>query len=199
MSAKRRSDGIDQRSTSMLVGVPGVAMNADVLAILRAFAGICIFQRAPQDIPRSSALLAATTLANMALTMIICSLSAPFGKALLRTTLDAGLMFVAVAILLSLLSYRHRLVQTLTALMGSGAILSGVALLTMFLAVALPQDLGLAILPLNFLLSLLVNAHILRHAISTWFPVGLLFAFGYAILDYKSIALVEALLGAAPT
>lgn len=168
-------------------------------AVLRAFFGICTFQLAPQDIPRSSALLAATTVGNVSLSVVIYGLESPIGRALLKALLETAVLFAATFTLLFLLSYGRRLVQTLTALMGSGAILGGVALLTMLLAPALPPDLGLAILRVNFLLNLLVIAHILRHALSTWFPIGLLFAFGYAILVYKSFTIVDALLGAAPT
>ena len=63
---------------------------------------------------------------------------------------------------------------------------------------ALPPDLGLALLRVNFLLNLLVIAHILRHAVGTWFLVGLLFAFGYALLLNKFFMLADALLGVAP-
>ena len=170
-----------------------------MLAILRAFAGICTFQTAPQDIPRSSALLAATTVGNMSLSVIIYGLKSPFGDAILKALLETAVLFAATLTLLFLLSYGRRLVQTLTALMGSGAILGGVALLTMLLAPALPPDLGLAILRVNFLLNLLVIAHILRHAVSTWFLVGLLLAFGYAILVSKSFTIINAVLGTAPT
>jgi len=74
-----------------------------------------------------------------------------------------------------------------------------VMVLTMVLAPALPPDLGLALLRVNFLLNLLVIAHILRHAVGSWFLVGLLFAFGYALLLNKFFALADALLGVAPT
>ena len=174
-------------------------MNSAWWTILRAFGGICTLQRAPQDIPRSNALLAVTSGANIVLSVIIYGLKSPFGDALLKALLETAVLFATTFALLFLLSYGRRLVQTLTALMGSGAILGGVALLTMLLAPALPPDLGVAILRVNLLLNLIVIAHILRHAVSTWFLVGLLFAFGYAIVVNKSFTIINAMLGAAPT
>ncbi len=173
-------------------------MISGLLAILRAFAGICIFRLAPQDIPRSSALLAVTTFGNVALSVVIYGLESPLGDALLKALLETAVLFATTFVLLFLLSYGRRLMQTLTALMGTGAILGGVALLTMLLAPVLPPELGLAILRVNFLLNLLVIAHILRHAVSTWFPIGLLLAFGYAILVNKSFTIINAMLGTTP-
>ena len=193
-----RGGDIAQRLLTALVRTPSAAMSSALLAMLRAFVGICTFQLAPQDIPRSSALLTVTTLGNMSLSMIIYGLESPFGHALLKAMVETVVLFAATFTLLFLLSYGRRLVQTLTALMGCGAILGGVALLTMVLAPALPPELGLAILRVNFLLNLLVIAHILRHALSTWFLAGLLFAFGYALLVNKFFMIANALLAAAP-
>ena len=193
-----RGGDIAQRLLTALVRTPSAAMSSALLAMLRAFVGICTFQLAPQDLPRSSALLAVTTLGNMSLSMIIYGLESPFGHALLKAMVETVVLFAATFTLLFLMSYGRRLVQTLTALMGCGAILGGVALLTMVLAPALPPELGLAILRVNFLLNLLVIAHILRHALSTWFLAGLLFAFGYALLVNKFFMIANALLGATP-
>ena len=168
-------------------------------ALLRAFGGICTFQIAPQDLPRSSTLLAVTTLANMSLSVIIYGLESPLSHALFKALLETVVLFGLTFSLLFLLSYGRRLTQTMTALMGCGSLLGAIALLTMVLAPALPPDLGLALLRVNFLLNLLVIAHILRHAVGTWFLVGLLFAFGYALLLNKFFALADALLGVAPT
>jgi hypothetical protein len=168
-------------------------------ALLRAFGGICSFQLAPQDLPRSSALLMVTTLGNMGLSVIIYGLESSFGQAIFKALLETAVLFALTFVLLFLLSYGRRLIQTMTALMGCGTLLGAVALLTMVLAPVLPPELGLALLRVNFLLNLLVIAHILRHAIGTWFLVGLLFAFGYALLLNKFFMLADALFGVAPT
>jgi len=173
-------------------------MLSALLALLRAFGGICTFQLAPQDLPRSTTLLGFTTLGNMALSFIIYGLKSSFGEALFKALLETAVLFGLTFVLLFLLSYGRRLTQTMTAMMGCGTLLGAIALLTMVLAPVLPPDLGLALLRVNFLLNLLVIAHILRHAVGTWFLVGLLFAFGYALLLNKFFMLADALLGTAP-
>lgn len=166
-------------------------------ALLRAFAGICIFHFAPQDLPRSSALLAATTAGNMLVSVIIYALESSFGAALFKALLETATLFSLTFGLLFLLSYGRRWTQTMSALMGCGTLLGAVALMTMVLAPVLPSDLGLALLRVNFLLNLLVIAHILRHALGTWFLAGLLLAFGYALLLNKIFMLADVLLGTA--
>lgn len=173
-------------------------MLAATLTVLRTFVGICTFQLAPQDIPRSSALLLVSTLCNVALSMTICWFESSFGYAMFKAVLESGMLFVLTFTLLSLMSYRRRLMQTMTALMGTEAVLGGVALLTMLLAPILPTPLALAVLYVNFVLNLLVIAHILRHALGTWFLVGLLFAMGYALVLKKFFLLADALIGVAP-
>ena len=58
---------------------------------------------------------------------------------------------------------------------------------------------GLAMLRVNFFLNLLIIAHVLRHAVGTFFLVGLLFAFGYALLLNKFFRFADALLGLGTT
>ena len=117
-----------------------------ILTLLRTFGDICIFRLGPQDLPRSSALLAVATLMNMSFSLLIYQLQSPFGYALFKALLETAVLFGLTLTLLFLMSYGRRFTQTMTALMGSGAILGGVALLTMLLAPVLPTDLGLAIL-----------------------------------------------------
>ncbi|MBK8959945.1 MAG: hypothetical protein IPM80_16365 [Proteobacteria bacterium] len=167
-------------------------------ALLRAFGGICIFHIAPQDLPRSTTLLAVTTAGNMLLSVIIYGLESSFGQSLFKAVLETAVLYAVTFILLFLLSYGRRWTQTVTALMGCGTLLGAIALTTMLLAPVLPADLGLALLRVNFLLNLLVIAHILRHALGTWFLAGLLIAFGYALLLNKVFMLADALLGTAP-
>ena len=166
-------------------------------ALLRAFGGICIFQFAPQDLPRSNALLAVTTVSNMSLSVIIYALESPLGPALFKAMLETVALFSLTFALLFLLSYGRRWTQTMTAMMGCGTLLGAIALMTMVLAPVLPADLGLALLRVNFLLNLLIIAHILRHALGIWFVGGLLFAFGYALLLNKIFMLADAWLGTA--
>lgn len=193
-----RGGDIAQHLPIALVGGHSAAMNHALLSLLRAFAGICTFQRAPQDIPPSSALLALTTVGYLALSMMVYGLLSPIAHPLVKAVVEIAVFFAVTCTLLFVMSYGRRLLQTLTALMGCGTLIAGVGLLAMVLARVLPRELSLAILSIIALLNLLIMAHILRHALSTWFPVGLLFAFGYERLVNKLFVIADALLGAVP-
>jgi hypothetical protein len=178
-------------------------MRGAVLTLFSAFGRICLFRIGPQDLPRSTALLLVATLANASFSLLIYQLEAPFPaalfKALLKALLEVAVLYTLTYALLFLMSYGRRFVQTMTALMGSGAILGAVALATMLLAPVLPAEVGLAMLRVNFFLNLLIIAHVLRHAVGTFFLVGLLFAFGYALLLNKFFRFADALLGLGTT
>ena len=167
-------------------------------ALLRVFGGICTFRVAPQDLPRSTTLLAVTTFGNLGLSVVIYWLESPFGRALFKAMLETAVLFGLTYALLFLLSHGRRLTQTMTAMMGCGTLLGVLALVTMLLAPVLPPDLRWALLRINFVLNLLVIAHILRHAIGTWFLVGLLLAFGYALLLTRFFMFADALFGITP-
>jgi hypothetical protein len=70
-----------------------------------------------------------------------------------------------------------RIVQTLTALLGASAIIGLVVAILVAVLPALPDLLRIAI----FVWNMFVIAHILRHALDTWFALGCLIAFAYAL------------------
>jgi hypothetical protein len=175
-----------------------VTLSHALLALLRAFAGICSLRLTPQDLPPSRALLALTTFAYYSLSAIGYSLQSKIAHPLFKALLEITVVFAATFALLFVMSYGRRLLQTLTALMGCGTLITAIALLSVVVAHALPPPLGLALLSAITLINLLVTAHILRHAVSTWFLVGLLFAFGYERLVSKFFMIADALLSAPP-
>lgn len=173
-------------------------MSRTLRVLLRAFLGICSLRLAPQDLPPSSALLALTTFSYFSLSAIGYGLQTSIAHPLFKAALEIAVLFAATFLLLFMMSYGRRLLQTLTALMGCGTIITAAGLMSIMVARALPQALGLALFSAIILVNLLVTAHILRHAVSTWFMVGLLFAFGYERLVSKCFMIADALLSAAP-
>jgi hypothetical protein len=164
-----------------------------VLTIVRAFWQICIFRLAPQDVPRSSVLLLTTALINLSLSTSINSLQLPFRYALLIALLEMGVMVGLTATLLYAFRHTGRLPQTLTALMGSGAVI-GAIVLVLFVAFAqLPALPRLGV----FLWNLLVMGHILRHALNIHLVAGFFIAVGYAVVLRQLILLADRLLSAA--
>lgn len=162
--------------------------------LIRAFWGICTFRLAPQDIPGSSALLAVVTAANLVFSTLINQIRLPLGSSLFVALLEMVVVFALTFALLHAFSRAARALQTLTALMGTGAVIGGLVLLVLFALPALPQPARIAI----FLWNLFVMAHILRHALDTRFIVGFFVAFGYALFLVQLVVFIDRLLGPAP-
>ena len=113
--------------------------------------------------------------------------------ALLIALLEMGVIVGLTATLLYAFRHTGRLAQTLTALMGSGAVI-GAIVLVLFVAFAqLPALPRLGV----FLWNLLVMGHILRHALSTHLVAGFFIAVGYAVVLRQLILFADRLLSAA--
>lgn len=152
-----------------------------LFALLKPFVDICLLRRNPQDLPTSGLLLALCLLAYALSGMLLSTIMLPAPTAFLAGLADTALLCLLTASVLYLQRLRARVPQTLSALAGTGAILSIVALpVTSWLhsASAAGRDTSLPDLALLALLvwSLVVAGHILRHALSTVFIVGLVLA-----------------------
>ncbi|MCP5202401.1 MAG: hypothetical protein H6977_20585 [Gammaproteobacteria bacterium] len=163
------------------------------LIVARAFWGVCIFRLGPQDLPRSGLLLALAALANLVLGVIINQRQLPLGAAILVALLEFGVLTGLTALLTLAFRYPRRLVQTLTALFGSGAVIGSLALLMLLVLRDIPQILRVGI----FLWNLLVMAHILRHALQVHMAAGFVIAIGYAMVLIQLIGLFGRSLGSA--
>jgi hypothetical protein len=156
----------------------------------RNFFHMCLFRLAPQQLPASGALLAATFALYAGLGWIINLESLAPHLALLSALADGLLQAALAASLLYLAGYAARLRQTLSALFGTGMVLNlfGAPLLMWFhWARDSGADIGFPGIFLLFLLgwSLSVTAHILRHALSTHFGVGLGLAFVFNVISIE--------------
>jgi len=159
--------------------IPGP--NNALLALVKPFVDICLLKRNPQDLPTSGLLLGITLAAYGLSGVLVSATMLPTGTALLAGLADTALLSFLTASLLYLQRLQARVPQTLTALAGTGAILGVVALPLTNWAQSARQSGTDAMLPELIILlllgwSLTVAAHILRHALSTSFPVGLILA-----------------------
>jgi hypothetical protein len=148
-------------------------------ALADAFWRLSTFRLRPQDLPRSTVLLALATAANVFISIVISALlDMPAVNASVETCVLIGM----TAALLYAFARGGRIVQTLTALMGTSTVI-GVIVALLIIAFhhppqsVLPQALRIAI----FLWNMFVIAHILRHALDTVFILGCVIAFAYAL------------------
>ncbi len=165
-------------------------------ALIKPFLEICLLRRGPQQLPASGLLLALALAAHALSSAALSSYQLGAGRALLAGITETALLAVLTGSLLATHRLAARVVQTLTALAGTGALI-GVAALPLYgwLARAAPGAAGgpgLATLLLLGLLawSLVVAGHILRHALSASLFLGMVIA---VVFYWVSINVLNAL------
>jgi hypothetical protein len=156
----------------------------------------CLLQRAPQDDPLSYRGLLGALASYTLVDLIQARTTSDWGQSLALSFMDTLLMTVFCALVLLIVQKQARFVQTLTALAGTSAVLGLLAMPLMLQASRLPEDQAPSAALLMGGLTLLiwtvaVQAHIFRHALSSWYGVGLLVAGLHSAL---AIALVNYLL-----
>ena len=144
-----------------------------------SFFEICRFRLRPQDMPASRALLLVTALAYLGVDAILAGIDLPAADAVLTASLETAGLAGYTAVVLGARGHHARIEQTLIALLGSGLVLGLVAwpvVTWLHVARTTRVDVGapaLLWLPV-FVWSLLVSAHVYRHALSVRFGVGFL-------------------------
>ena len=151
-----------------------------MLEIIRAFVDICLFRRGPQDLPASSFLLYLTlgTYAGSNF-LLALGLQAPITAAMASIT-GTALLAVLTLSLLYLHGRAARLRQTLAALAGTGSVIAVLSLPPIYWLSAPAGEGGRSVPNLLvfalFVWSVVVIAHIIRHALATRLIVGLVVA-----------------------
>ena len=138
----------------------------------------------PQDLPSSTTLLVIVLATNTALSVCVAAVDLRFGPAFVAGITDTALMCGLTTALLMLCKLQERAVQTLTALAGAGTVIGFVAFpISLWLhdakAANEPSAALLVLLLAVLAWSLTVSGHILRHALSAPFYVGLLVSVGF--------------------
>ena len=159
----------------------------------------CLLRRAPQDDPLSYSALQWSIAGYALLDLLQAGAGSDWSVSVGMTVLDILVMVLFVWTVLLLGKKSARFSQTLTALAGTGVVLGLLGLPLILLATG-AQGAGdpAAVVVLGWLLllfwSIAVEAHILRHALSTGYGTGLLLAGLHTVLI---IILLEAVF--APT
>ena len=167
-------------------------------ALLRIFWDIALWRRGPRDLPASPALLATAALLYLATSALQSLLIDGPALALARGVADTGFTAAALWLCLAVGRRGHRLLQTLTAVLGTGTLLALPMIAVLWLGDALgPQGpvagvIKLLLLPL-LVWDLCVLAHIVRVALEAPLVAGVAVATTYYLLGYL---LIEKLLPA---
>jgi len=164
-------------------------------AILNPFIQICLLRQGPQDLPTSGILLAIALTAHTVMSIVWSNISLNAGSALLSGLLDTLLLVVLTATLLYAQRRKSRVIQTLTALAGTGTIITFLALPVSGWLQGVDQSAGEggpAVIMLLILMgwSLAVVGHIFRHALSIPYFFGLVLAmvfYGISISAFRAL------------
>lgn len=162
---------------------------SEIQTIVRPFVEICLLRRAPQELPHSTFLLAIMLVAHTVLSILLNAVVLDGWTAILAGVTDTLLVSVLTASLLFLHGFKARIVQTLSAMTGTGAIISLLAI-PLFTWHAGAQQSGTVSAPGSLMMfgivvwSLAVSGHILRHALSVSFFLGILIAVAFYGISY---------------
>ena len=153
-------------------------------AFIRPFVHICLLRMGPQDLPSSPALLALVLFSHTLVGAFVSAVNLRFGQAIAAGVTDTALLCGLTIALLMLQKLRERTVQTLTALAGAGTVIGFLAwpvnlwLHNVHVAYE-PSPAPVALLLAMLGWSLVVSGHILRHALSAPYYLGLLVSIAF--------------------
>jgi hypothetical protein len=161
--------------------------------LLQRFFEICLLRAGPQDLPVSRFLLWVSLLAYAAVGMVMSLQNLDVARAILLVAIDTALLATLLFALLWSRALLERYLQTLTALLGTGAILQLAALPILSWqqeglgdeTVTTALMIASLLLWIWLLWNMLVVGHILRHTLSTRLPIGVLLGLAYLFISYS--------------
>ena len=167
--------------------------------LFKVFFDICLLRRKPQELPGSVELLTVSAVAYLLISSILMLVSASPGQALVSSLFELVLVALITFVILQLNHHPERLLQTLTAIFGTGCIISLLALPLVYSGLLSQPGSLLQAAAVLFYLALLfwnivVMGHILRHALATTLGFGIVFAIIYIVIISTLISVLLPLL-----
>jgi hypothetical protein len=164
-----------------------------MLAILKSFLALCLLRMRPQDLPAAPVLAAFAVICYVAAGLLMAMQHMSHAGAVGLVLLDTVLFGFLIWLLLWVRLMQNRFLQTFTALLGASAVLEIIAVpLVVWQQSAIVSDeMTAAGIVASLLLwawlfwSLLVIGHILRHAIDTILPIGVMLALLYMFITFS--------------
>ena len=169
-------------------------VNYDFKKLLILFFDLCLIKKGPRDVPESSVLLKAVFFAYFLAGAILLSSANELLVAAIKAFIETVLVGLFMYLLVSFFSVPNRFNQSISAVYGSGAIITIISapfIFGMKDLVQNQQQTGLSGL-LVFLIvcwGFIVMANIIRETIQKSLSVSLLLTFCYFYLSYQSISL----------
>ena len=161
-------------------------------ALLKVFWDIALWRRGPRDLPPSRGLLVAAAVLYAATSAVLAMLIDGPALAPARGVADLGFTAAAFSLCLAIAGRGHRLLQTLTAVHGTGTLVAlpmiAVVLLADAVGPAGPVAVALKLLLLPLLVwGIAVLAHIVRQALEAPLVTGVAVSTTYYLVGYLFI------------
>jgi len=155
-------------------------------AYLNLLFAICLFRKGPQDIPYSQALFRLSIVSYALVSYLLLQLSITSLQALLQVSVEIILVLIFGLVILSLSNKRPRFIQTVSALLGTDALISCAAL-PVIATLSIDNNNLLAFFTMLALMvwHWIITAHILRHALEQTFSFAMGIAFLYIFSTYQ--------------
>ena len=155
--------------------------------LVKLFWEICLLRKGPQDVPAAAALFWLLLVVGLFVDLFIAANFVEFQSAVLLVVSNTLVLFGVVICLLLIFRYTNRVTQTLTTLIGTGLLFSFIRIPLMFVFKAMPDHAGIFGFVEIFVLiwSLVVIAHILRHALTIEWLLAAMLSFGYFMVSYQ--------------
>ncbi|MFI3137333.1 MAG: hypothetical protein QX197_11215 [Methylococcaceae bacterium] len=158
----------------------------NMLALLRLFFKLCLFRQAPQDIPRSNALLSVIIALYAVIAFAVLAPHDDLLKGALEVVVEISVTAGFVWGILATANKPERYNQVLCALLGADALISSFTLPAIAASATGQLDASIVSVLLTLMIwHWLVCAHIIRHALSQPLSVGLGIAFLYNLGFYQ--------------
>lgn len=167
-------------------------MNNDFKRLCRLFIDICLFKKGPSQVPNSAALLRIVFFLYFVAGTLLLSQTVEFSEAMAQAFMETLLVGFFMYLLVSFFAVKNRFNQSVTALYGSGFLMTTMSLPFVLMMGDLTDNeastgwLGLSVFMIVFW-SFIVMAHIIRETIEKTFSVSLLLTFCYLYLSYQVI------------
>ena len=161
-------------------------MRDSLKALLNYFVDLCLLRVGPQDLPASKPLLVLLSGLNILVGLVmIVDVRAGMASALAESIFETAFMLTALYFGLQWRNHQPRFMQAGTALMGSGLLISLLALPLISWSQR-PDSIEAGLLLLALIIwSMVVMGHILRHTFEIGLGLGVGLAFGYTLLSWN--------------
>ncbi|ORU91889.1 MAG: hypothetical protein A6F70_00970 [Cycloclasticus sp. symbiont of Bathymodiolus heckerae] len=167
-------------------------MNNDYKVLLRLFLDLCLLKKGPKDVPDSKALLKLVFLSYFLAGTVLISSDGFMVNAIMQALIETVLVAIFIYALVTLFSVSHRFDQAITAIYGTGTLITSLSIPFIFWVQDLSNNdeptgpAGLVVF-LIVCWSFVVMAHIIRETIQKPLSVCLLLTFCYLYLSYQVI------------